>query len=147
MLLRIFLFVSFIILGAEGQLHASEEEYLPWREVHIVCTKHKATGKVVFSGKMAGETYKKVNIEAFGKHFAVAKEDLQKLNKFPLHSLTITHEPGYKRHGGHMVHFKMKVVYYDEVGRLIEERVVVSVSRGRGLTVANPEQRILNAEK
>src|SRR5262245_8356772 len=97
MFFRVLLFASLVVPGVEGRLRASEEEFLTWSEVRIVGAERKDTGKVVFSAKTAGKNYEAVTIEAFGKQFTVAKEDLQKLNGFPLNSLAITHEAGYER--------------------------------------------------
>jgi hypothetical protein len=144
---RVLLFASVVLLGVEGPLRASEEELLRWSEVRIVGVEREDTGKVVFSAKTAGEKYQDVTIEAFGKQFPVAKEDLPKLNGLPLNSLAITHEAGYERLGGHTVHFKMKVVYYDKAGRLIEERAALSVSRGKGLTISERNQHVLKESK
>jgi hypothetical protein len=144
---RVLLFVFVVLMGVGGGLRASEEEFLTWSEVRIVGAERKDTGKVVFSAKTAGDKYQEVNIEAFGKQFTVAKEDLQKLNGLPLNSLTITHEAGYEKLGGHMVHFKMKLVFYDKIGTLIEERVALSVSHGKGLAISERKQNVLKAGK
>jgi hypothetical protein len=135
------------VLAAGNRWHASEEEFLPWSEVRIVGAERKQTGKVVFSAKMAADKFQEVSLEAFGKQSALAKEDLQKLNGFPLSSLVTTHEAGYEVLGGHTVHFKLKKVYYDKPGEimaaLIEESITVSVSRGKGLKARAPTQRVL----
>ncbi len=140
---RILLFAFLTVLGAGGGLGASEKEFLPWSEVRIVGAERKDTGKVVFTAKTAGDKYQEVSIEAFGKRLELAKDDLQKLNGFPLNSLAITHEAGCEILGGHTVHFKMKMVYYDKAARLIEERVTVSVSQGKGLAVSERKQQVL----
>src|SRR5262245_12797299 len=91
-----------------GSILASEEEFLEYSEIRVVSQERKDTGKVVFAVKASEDKILAVNIEAFGKKFDVAKDDLEKLAEFPLTSLVITHEAGYERTGGHMVHFKFK---------------------------------------
>ena len=148
--MRTILTVFVVVLGAGSWGVASEEDFLPWSEVRIVAAQRKQTGKVVFAAKTAGEKFQEVQLEAFGKQFTLAKDDLQKLNGFPLSSLVTTHEAGYEMLGGHTVHFKFKKVYYDKPGdksaTLIEEKITVSVSRGKGLKISAPKQRVLNAE-
>jgi hypothetical protein len=140
---RAFLFTLAIAFGAGTPLAASEEEILPWSEVRIAGPERKDTGTVAFAAKAAGNTFQEVRIEAFGKAFTVAKEDLPKLAGFPLNSLVITHEAGYERLGGHTVHFKMKRLFSDPQKRLIEERIILSVSRGKGLSIAEPTQQVV----
>lgn len=144
---RSLLFVFIVGFGLNGRPRASEEEILPWSELRIVGVERKDTGKVVFTAKTAGDEYKEVTLEAFGKQFAVAKEDLPKLKRFPLNSLAITHEAGFERLGGHTVQFKMKLVYFDKAARLIEDRVALSVSRGKGLSIADRTQHVLKEAK
>jgi hypothetical protein len=138
----VLLVASLVVLWGAGGLRASEEEFLPWCEVRIVGAERKDTGQVIFTAKVAGEKYQDVTIEAFGKQFTLAKEDLRKLNGLPLNSLAITHEAGYESLGGHTVHFKMKVAYHDKTGSLIEERVALSVSRGKGLTISERSRHV-----
>jgi hypothetical protein len=145
MLTRAFLVAFVAALAAGGWLGASEEEILPWSEVRIVGPERKDTGTIVFSAKTAGDTFQEVRIEAFGKTFTVAKEDLPKLAGFPLNSLAITHEAGYEELGGHTVYFKMKRLFYDREKRLIEERIALSVSRGKGLSIPERKQHALKA--
>jgi hypothetical protein len=142
MFTRVFLVAFLLTLGAGG-LRASEEEVLPWSEVRIVGAEQKETGTVVFSAKLAGQQYKEVLLEAFGKQFTLAKEDLPKLAGFPLNSLAITHEAGYEKLGGHTVYFKLKRVFSDPMARIVEERIVLSVSRGKGLAISERKQQVL----
>jgi hypothetical protein len=141
MSLRTALLVLVALLGY--RLQASEEESLPWSEARIVGVEREDTGKVVFVARTTGDEYREVILEAFGKQFVLAKDDLPKLKGFPLNSLTITHEAGFVQLGGHMVHFKLKMVYYDKAARLIEEKVTLSVSRGKGLSISERTQRVV----
>lgn len=123
---------------------ASEEEYVMWKQLKIVSAEHKQTGTIVFEAETDDTTYKSVTITAFGKKFKVNSDDLSKLKEFPLNSLTITHEAGYSQLGGYTVHFKLKRIYY-KGEELIEERLRVSVSKGKGLEVYGPEVKMINA--
>jgi hypothetical protein len=113
---------------------ASEEEFLEYSEIRVVSPERKDTGKVVFAAKASEDKILAVNVEAFGKKFDVAKEDLEKLAGFPLSSLVITHEAGYERTGGHMVHFKLKKRSVQK-DQLVEEQALISVTVKKGLSV------------
>jgi hypothetical protein len=145
--MRAILMVVVVLLAGGSWGTASEEEFLPWSEVRIVAADGKETGRVVFSAKTAGQQFQEVLLEAFGKQFKVGNDDMKKLNGFPLSSLVTTHEAGYERLGGHTVHFKFSKTYYDKPGEksasLIEEKIVVSISRGLGLKFRAPTQRVL----
>jgi hypothetical protein len=134
---------SALAVVLSGGLQASEEEFLEWSEVRIVAPERKDTGRVVFFAKTAEAKFAAIQIEAFGKKYEVEKEHLEKLAGFPLHSLATTHEAGYERLGGHTVHFKLKTIQYDPAGRLVEDRVVLSVSRGRGVAVSGPQRHVI----
>ena len=136
MLTRFALAVLFVGLG--GSLLASEEEFVPWSEVRIVSPKHEQTGTVSLTAKLEGAEYKELAVEAFGKKYAIEKKDLARLAGFPPSSLVITHEAGYEQLGGHMVHFKWKRSYLDAGGKLVEEKALVSISKGKGLSVKSP---------
>jgi hypothetical protein len=143
-----FLLMAFLtVLAASGRLTGSEEEFLPWTEVRIVGAEREDSGLVVFSAKTKGDEYLEVKIDSFGKQFALAKEDLQKLSGMPLNSLVITHEGGFALTGGHMVHFKLKKVHVDAAGQVIERKALVSVSRGLGLSVGEPKDQIVSGAK
>lgn len=135
--------VCMLLLGIVGGVRASEEEFLLWSDVRIACVEREDTGKVVFSAKVAADQYQAITLEAFGKSYPVAKADLPKLKDFPLSNLVMTHEAGYERLGGHTVHFKLKRLTHDAAGALVEERLVLSISRGNGLALSEREQRRL----
>src|SRR5262249_34492040 len=128
--------IGMVVLGAWS--YASEEEFLPWSEVRIVAPEIKDVGTDVLSAKTDGEKYREMSVEAFGKRYALNKEQLDKLSGFPLSSLRTTHEAGYERLGGHTVYLQLKKLTYDGDRRQVEDRVVVSVSKGRGLAVSGP---------
>jgi hypothetical protein len=122
-------------------LQASEEEFLEYSEVRIVFMEREDTSKVVLVAKAGEEKLKEVTIEAFGKKYVVEQAQLDQLSGFPLSSLVVTHEGGYERLGGHMIHFKFKKVHVAGEGRLIEEKVRLSVSKGKGISVVASQPR------
>jgi len=119
---------------------ASEEEFLPWQEVRIVCAQRPETGKVELMAVADTNGYRQVEIVAFGKKHTVPAADLAKLRRFPLDSLRLTHETGYEELGGHTVHLRLKRENCIP-GGYVEETVVISVSRGKGLAISEPRQR------
>ncbi|MBM4037918.1 MAG: hypothetical protein FJ290_05335 [Planctomycetes bacterium] len=133
--------VAFLIgLACAGQPLASEEEFVVWQEVRIVCAERPETGAIVFEARTDGERYAKVSLSVFGKVYTLNEADRLKLGGFPLSSIALTHEAGYAELGGHTVHVKLKRVLY-KAGKLVEERVRISVSKGKGLTVHGPEAK------
>jgi hypothetical protein len=123
-------------------LRASEEERLSWQEVRIVCGERPETGKVELYVRMASNEVAAASITAFGRKHELAAADLAKLRGFPLTDLKLTHEAGYEELGGHTVHLRLHRTFY-EGGRVIEETVIVSVSKGKGLAVNEPRRRVL----
>lgn len=141
MAIRIFWLMLLLIgayVSAGGTLSASEEEFLEVADVRIVAAERADTGKVVLAAKLAGGSVKEMTVEAFGKKYVLEQGQLDKLAGFPLTSLVMTHEAGYERLGGHTVYFKLKRSFPDANGRVVERKVVVSVSKGKGLAVAMP---------
>lgn len=134
------------VLACASSVLASEEEFLPWKQVKIVCADRPETGTVVFEAQTDGDAYKAVSISVFGKPFKVEGPQLAKLKGFPLSSLSITHEAGYKELGGHTVHFKMKQVRYQS-NKLLEDRILISISKGKGLEIHGPETTELKVPK
>ena len=126
--------------------HGSEEEYLPWQEVRIVCAERAETGKVELRARMVSNELAAVSITAFGKKHDVPAADVAKLRGFPLRDLRLTHEAGYAELGGHTVHLRLTRVWY-EAGQLMEETLVVSVSQGKGLALNEPRRRVLQERR
>lgn len=134
------------VLVPPSSLLASEEEFLPWKQVKIVCRDRPETGTVVFDAHTEGDAYKVVAITTFGKQFTLDEPQMSKLKGFPLSSLSITHEGGYPQLGGHTVHFKMKYHRY-QAPKLMEERIRISISKGKGLEIYGPERNELKTPK
>jgi hypothetical protein len=101
---------------------------------------------VVFTAKTdaEGTSYESIEIEAFGKLHKVPKEMLDQLSAYPLSGLATSHEAGYERLGGHMVHFKFKKLNFTT--RAPRESIMtISVSKGGGVTLSGPSQKPLAA--
>jgi hypothetical protein len=132
-------FLAVLLLGT-AVVCASEEEFLPWQEVRIVSAERPETGKVELMAVADTNGHRQVEIVAFGKKHTVPAADLAKLRRFPLDSLRLTHEAGYEELGGHTVHLRLKRENCIP-GGYVEETVVISVSRGKGLAISEPRQR------
>jgi hypothetical protein len=135
-----------VVLLSATVAQASEEEFLPWQEVRIVCAERPATGKVELLAVADTNGYRQVEIVAFGKKHALPVADLAKLRGFPLRDLKLTHEAGYAELGGHTVHLRLTRVWY-EAGQLLEETLVVSVSKVKGLALNEPRRRVLQERR
>ena len=121
---------------------ASEEEFLPWQSLRLDCGDHPQTGKVTLSATAAACGITAFEFTAFGKTHRVDAGALAKLRDFGLDGVRVMHEAGYPELGGHTVYFKLSRIYYSSSEkRTIEEVVVVSASRGRGLAVSDPQER------
>ncbi len=138
-----FLFIGYPVRG-------DEEEYLEVTEVRIAGYDAIKTGlgDAVFTAKLsAGDTHRgtlrEVTIDAFKQRYTLNNEMLQKLAGFPLASLKITHSAGYERTGGPGVYFRFYRDYLDAEGRQHKDKVLVSVNKGRGLTVHDPESEVI----
>lgn len=113
---------------------AAEEADVDWKEVRVVSTPYEETGTVAFDAKIDGRSYKAVTIDVFGKQFTLSETELSKLQGFPLKSLHITRSPSYPEIGGYTVYFALKRVHYT-LGKLLEDRISICVSKGKGLEI------------
>jgi hypothetical protein len=143
--MRSSLLVISIALVVAASARGSEEEFLPWREVRIAMDGNDQTGKLLFTAKTRAFIFQEIRVEAFGKEHAIAKEMLDKLTDFPLDSLVTTHEAGFERLGGHMVHFKFKKVHFDKNRGAIETRIVLSITKNKGPVISEPSEKVLKA--
>jgi hypothetical protein len=132
-----------VVVLATAPVRGSEEELLPWQEVRIVCAERVETGPVELTARTVSNEIVAVSITAFGKKHDVPAADLAKLRGFPLDSLRLTHEAGYAELGGHTVHLRFKRNSCVP-GGWVEETVAISVSRGKGLTIGEPQRRELS---
>lgn len=138
------IFLAFLV--ANSAAHASEEEFLGWSEVRIVGVERNDVGRVSFAAEVRDDAWRKVEAEAFGKKFSLDAQQCERLRGFPLSSIKTTHEAGYEQLGGHTVHFKFSRILYRDAD-LVEADVVISISRGKGLVVSEPRERVLGQRK
>lgn len=121
---------------------ASEEEYLAWSSLRLECKESPQAGKVTLFATLGDAGLSSFKLTAFGKDHALAASDLAKVRDFPLHSLRVTHEGGYPELGGHTVHFRLSRSYYAPgQKKSVAEDVLISVSKGKGLSVSGPHRR------
>jgi hypothetical protein len=135
-----------IILLVTTAGRASEEEFLVWSEVSITSVTREDTGRVTFTAQVRDDAWRKVEAEAFGKKHALSDVQCAKLAGFPLSSIRTTHEAGYPKLGGHMVHFRFKKLFSRD-GAMVEAEVIISISREKGLDVSEPREKILTEKK
>lgn len=136
----------FVVLALPSLCRASEEEFLPWQQVEIVCAERAETGVVTFRATLASNEYTAVSITAFGKKYELTEAARQKLRWFPLDRLQTTHEAGYEELGGHTVHLRLTRTWY-EAGQLWEETLAIAVSKGKGLALNEPRRRVLQERR
>lgn len=132
--------ISFVSFAVAPSL-ASEEEFVPWQSVSIVCKELPAVGKVALDATVRNDRFRSLEIQAFGRTYRLAAADLEKLRNLPLSSLRITHEAGYKMLGGHMVNLRFKRLYYKK--DLIEETAVVSVFKEKNQVAVTKRRNVL----
>ena len=134
----------FLIAGSAA--HASEEEFLGWSEGRIVGIECDDVGRVTFSTEVRDDAWRNVEAEAFGKKFSLDAQQCERLRGFPLSSIRTTHEAGYEQLGGHTVYFSFRRTFYRDAD-MVEADVVISISRGKGLVVSEPRERVVNKTK
>ncbi len=125
---------------------ASEEEFLSWSEVHLVSLDRPEMGRVAFTAQVREDRWRSVHTEAFGKRFSLDDEQCRQLAGFPLSSIKTTHEVGYEPLGGHTVYFRFKRSFYRNA-TLVEAEVIIAISRGQGLRLSGPHERIMGESK
>ena len=136
--------LALLLVGSSAR--ASEEEFLVWSEVRIVSVDRKDTGRVTFTAEVRDDAWRKVEATAFDKTYSLTEGQCARLAGFPLSSIRTTHEAGYEQLGGHTVHFKFKRSFYRE-SSLVESELVISISRGRGLKMSEPRDRVVTERK
>lgn len=130
------------LASAGSTSFASEEEYLHWRSLRLDFGDHPQVGKAALAATAGDAGITAFEITAFGESHKLAASDLAKLRGFGLDGLRVTHETGYPERGGHTVYFRLRRIYYSaSEKRAVEEVVTVSVSKGRGLAVSEPQER------
>ena len=120
---------------------ASEEEFVPWQSVSITSPEIPVVGVIVVHASTQNDTYKKLEVTAFGRVHALTANDLKQLEGFPLSSLILTHEAGYVQLGGHTVYLTFRRTFYNKAKKLVQESVMISVPKNAALTVSERNTR------
>jgi len=124
--MRNVLFIVMCFVPWLGSAFPSEEQFVPWGNVDITCPDISGSGIVRFRAKAESFRVVSVSVEAFGRQYTLSDDQIRQIGDFPLSSLSITHEGGYKELGGHTVHFKFRRMFYDASKELRDERLVIS---------------------
>ena len=130
------LFSTLLVRGA-----ASEEEIIPWQSVRIQSPAIPTVGVVTVEASTDGSTFKQFKITAFGRTHALEGAELKRLESFPLLSLTLTHEAGYARLGGHTLYLKLCRTYHDEAKKQKHQAVTISLQKDALPIVSEPKPR------
>jgi hypothetical protein len=136
-------FIVVLVLATTGVLsRASEEDFLPWQSLDLDFGSHAEAGRVALSANVRDARISNLTIVAFGSEYKLTADELERLRGFGLESLRTTQEAGYSRTGGRTIYFKLRRIFYSASDKAaIEEEVVVSVNRGRGLSLSGPTRR------
>jgi hypothetical protein len=119
-----------------GYSHADEEQWLPWRTLTLECGQFQEVGKVTLKASTDGTAFQSFEIQSFGKTHQLSPAELESLRGFPLHSLSVTHSPGYPPLGGHGVYFKLRRTFYNASQKLKQEEVTVAVHANHKVAVS-----------
>lgn len=121
-------------------LPASEEEFLPPRSVRVEYGERSQTGKVAVTASQGAGGITAIEVTAFGKAHTAGAADLAKLAGYGLEGMRATHEAGYENLGGNTVHIRLRRPAGAAAGGKTAEEAIVSVSKGRGLSVTLPKK-------
>jgi hypothetical protein len=86
-----------------------------------------------------GDAYQKLTVDAFGRTHALAAADLERLEGFPISSITLTHGAGYVQLGGHTLQVKFSRTSYNEAKKLVQETIIISVPKDATLSISGPK--------
>jgi len=123
------LFLALIITNA----FASEEEIAFLTSFEATTTEILNHGSVSVRAKTDNGRIARLMINAFGKEYTLADENLKKISSFPLSSIEITHGPGYERLGGYTVHIKLRRTYINSEKKVRDETASILVTEMKGL--------------
>jgi hypothetical protein len=117
---------------------SSEEDYIGWKSFVIECFETPKAGKISCEAVRNEKGFAKFIIRAFSKEYALTKDQLTKLEGFPLESLKISHEAGYEEIGGYTLHFCFyRYKKHEGKEAPVREVIYISINAG-GLTVGEP---------
>jgi hypothetical protein len=124
-----------VVLAAATSCPASQERLIAWQSLRLDFGEVEKAGRVTAEIKTGEAGYDKFVVRAFSKSYALTRKQLATLKGFPLKSLWVTAEPGYKRTGGYTVHFRLRQNVYRQTDRQARRVVCISVNAA-GLTVS-----------
>lgn len=122
----------------------SEESFVPWNSAVIKSAGSPETGPIEVEAVATEGGFASLSISAFGKKEPVSKEDLVRLQGFPLSGIVLTQEPGYEVIGGHTVHVRLTRTFYDGAKVLKKATLVISLPKKASLKVMKmPEVSVI----
>jgi hypothetical protein len=131
-------FACFVImLCVTCSVYSSEEDFLGWQSVVIRSKEAGAAGIVVIEIETEGRDFTSLVVNAFGKQFALASDELAKMAGFQVSSLRTTHEAGYEEVGGHTVYLSFQRTSLSKIDGPVTEEIKISVNSS-GISVADP---------
>jgi hypothetical protein len=111
-----------------GNVFPSEESFVPWGDVNITCPDISGSGIVRFRAKTESFRVVLVSVEAFGRQHTLSADQIMQIEDFPLSSLSITCEGGYKELGGYSVLKFARTFYMGANKGFQDERLVIFLS-------------------
>jgi Domain of unknown function (DUF4159) len=145
--LRNLRFIMMCFVPWLGNVFPSEESFVPWGDVDITCPDISGIGIVRFRAKAESFRVVSVSVEAFGRQYTLSDDQIRQIEDFPLSSLTITCEGGYKELGGPAVHFKFQRMFYDASKGFRDERVVISVHKESEIRISRVPDDIMSSDR
>jgi hypothetical protein len=114
---------------------ASETEFLQWEKVSI-----KFADKNSIEVETDGISYKSFIIKAFGKEFSLALEDLEKLRRLPISSLSAFSEAGYEETGGYTMTLALNSSYFRRHGEAHRVAKIIVQESGYSIELSESEK-------
>ena len=130
-----------------GSVFASEESFVPWGDVDITCPDISDIGIVRFRAKAESFRVVSVSVEAFGRQYTLSDDQIRQIEDFPLSSLSITCEGGYKELGGPAVHFKSQRIFHDASTVFRERRLVISLHKDSDIRISRVPDDIMSSDR
>ena len=145
--LRSLRFIMMCFVPWLGSVFASEESFVPWGDVDITCPDISDIGIVRFRAKAESFRVVSVSVEAFGRQYTLSDDQIRQIEDFPLSSLSITCEGGYKELGGPAVHFKFQRIFHDASTVFRERRLVISLHKDSDIRISRVPDDIMSSDR
>jgi hypothetical protein len=114
-ILRVILAIVIIFGGSVAK--ASQEGLLPLTSFQIQSAGTGETGSVSVSGSVGDNGLAELDVTAFGKHFTLNREQLQKLRGLDVNGCQLSFEHGYKELGGRTLYVKLTKGFTSGISR------------------------------